>query len=197
MSPEGVQLSIGEYDLNSVYEPQAHIYKKVHFIATHPDFNSTTFDNDLALLWFREPVKFAPNVIPICISEEENDIVNETGWVTGWGQLYKDGPISSVLQEVALPIISNQKCEDMFYNAGYNSTLPNILICAGYDKGGKDTCKGDSGGPLVVQMKNGRFNLAGISSWGIGCAEENQPGVYTRISKFYDWIHNIINSERY
>ena len=51
-----------------------------------------------------------------------------------------DGPISSVLQEVALPIISNEKCEEMFFKAGHNYTISDILICAGYEKGGKDTC---------------------------------------------------------
>ncbi len=89
MSPEGIQLSIGDYDLSSDNEPHATIYRKVHFIATHPDFNATTYEYDLALLWFYEAIKFAPNVVPICISKEDSDLIDESGWVTGWGQLYK------------------------------------------------------------------------------------------------------------
>lgn len=53
--------------------------------------------------------------------------------------------------------------------------------------------QGDSGGPMVIQRPDDkRWVLAGVISWGIGCAEPNQPGVYTRISEFRDWINQIM-----
>jgi len=52
--------------------------------------------------------------------------------------------------------------------------------------------QGDSGGPMSVRREDGRYQLSGVISWGIGCAEKNQPGVYTRISKFKEWILQII-----
>ena len=45
---------------------------------------------------------------------------------------------------------------------------------------------------MSVRRKDGRFMLSGIISWGIGCAEKNQPVVYTRISEFKDWIVQIL-----
>ena len=66
--------------------------------------------------------------------------------------------------------------------------IPQIFMCAGTSNGGKDSCEGDSGGPLVVKGRNGRYELAGIISWGIGCGDRNRPGVYTRISEFKNWI---------
>lgn len=102
----------------------------------------------------------------------------------------------------------------MYRSAGYIEHIPNIFICAGWKKGGYDSCEGktakffaynlqiqsnvlclflgDSGGPMVIQRDDKRFQLAGVISWGIGCAEVNQPGVYTRISEFRDWINQIL-----
>ena len=51
--------------------------------------------------------------------------------------------------------------------------------------------QGDSGGPMVLQQDD-HWVLGGVTSWGIGCAEVNRPGVYTRISEFLDWINKII-----
>ena len=76
----------------------------------------------------------------------------------------------------------------MYRRSGQNEWIPRIFVCAGTSNGGKDSCEGDSGGPMVIKGRNGRYELAGVISWGIGCAEPNLPGVCTRISVFRDWI---------
>lgn len=43
--------------------------------------------------------------------------------------------------------------------------------------------QGDSGGPLVF-LNGDHYVQIGIVSWGIGCAEVNYPGIYTRLAAF-------------
>lgn len=46
--------------------------------------------------------------------------------------------------------------------------------------------KGDSGGPLVFKIIQGADVQVGVVSWGMGCAHEDFPGVYSRVSSAYD-----------
>lgn len=50
--------------------------------------------------------------------------------------------------------------------------------------------QGDSGGPLNCPVIQGQlYELCGVVSWGARCAEKEYPGVYTRVSKYIDWIN--------
>lgn len=190
--PSDLLLRLGEYDLALEEEPYGYQERRVQIVASHPQFDPRTFEYDLALLRFYEPVVFQPNIIPVCVPDGDENFIGRTAFVTGWGRLYEDGPLPSVLQEVTVPVIENKICETMYRSAGYIEHIPHIFICAGWKKGGYDSCEGDSGGPMVIQRPDKRFLLAGVISWGIGCAEPNQPGVYTRISEFRDWINQIL-----
>ncbi|XP_054746533.1 serine proteinase stubble [Anastrepha obliqua] len=183
-----MRIRVGEYDFSHVQEQLPYIERGVAKKVVHPKYNFFTYEYDLALVKLEQPVEFAPHVSPICLPQTESLLIGMNATVTGWGRLSEGGTLASVLQEVSVPIVSNGICESMFARAGRQESIPDIFVCAGYENGGHDSCQGDSGGPLQVKSADGRFFLAGIISWGIGCAEANLPGVCTRISRFVPWI---------
>ena len=88
--------------------------------------------------------------------------------ILGWGRVSTNGPLPSKLQEVAVKIVSDQTCQVAFDAYGQGGTVSSNEVCAG-GIGGKDACQGDSGGPLSLPVNN-QHTLAGIVSWGRGCA---------------------------
>ena len=85
---------------------------------------------------------------------------------------------------VRVPAIKNAACK-----AAYGADdITDSMICAGYPGvGGKDACQGDSGGPFICN-EGGKAILAGVVSWGNGCALADYPGVYARTTYVLDWI---------
>ena len=124
--------------------------------------------------------------------------------------MQEDGYQSQFLRAVKIPLVPNTLCQNIY------SFIQNNHLCAGYFlTGGKDSCQGDSGGPLWWKdqfstnpfqaskyhiiwidfffVKSSFFFQIGIVSFGNGCARQGQPGVYTRISEYYDWIIDTMN----
>ncbi|XP_058453427.1 serine proteinase stubble isoform X3 [Malaya genurostris] len=183
-----IRIRVGEYDFSHVQEQLPYTERAVARKVVHPKYNFFTYEFDLALVKLEQALVFAPHISPICLPGTDDLLIGENATVTGWGRLSEGGTLPSVLQEVSVPIVSNDRCKTMFLRAGRHEFIPDIFLCAGHETGGQDSCQGDSGGPLQVKGKDGHYFLAGIISWGIGCAEANLPGVCTRISKFVPWI---------
>lgn len=112
--------------------------------------------------------------------------------VTGWGAVTEGGPSPAVLREVTVPIVTKQVC--MTDKTGYAPFIKDTMICAGYEKGGKDSCNGDSGGPMVLASGQKR-TLLGVVSWGEGCARAQGYGVYTRIASYRTWISDVMKGK--
>lgn len=55
--------------------------------------------------------------------------------------------------------------------------------------------QGDSGGPLQCLGTDGRWFLAGITSFGSGCARPGFPDVYTRMAHYMSWIQGQLDSD--
>ena len=117
----------------------------------------------------------------------ENPVCSVAGWGT-YTETPKNGNpedyLPDYLQHAAVPVMSNAQCKATTHN---KSHIRGHMLCAGYKDRGIDACQGDSGGPLACYISD-RWTLVGVVSWGAGCGEANTPGVYSRVSKFLDWI---------
>ncbi|GFY69520.1 serine proteinase stubble [Trichonephila inaurata madagascariensis] len=191
--PIDVVLRLGEHNFRRADEMHPHVERRIYVMVIHPEFDQITYENDLALLRFQEPVQLQANIVPVCLPHDVDDITGRIAVVTGWGRLSEEGDLPSSLHEVLLPILSNEECEQMYYEAGFKENIRDVFVCAGISNGGLDACEGDSGGPMVIRGKQGEWVLVGLISWGMGCAAPKQPGVYTRMSQFTDWVENIIS----
>jgi len=173
-------VAVGNHNLYSDDSDQENI--QVKRIVMHPSYDSWTVENDICLLELETPATLGSKVGTISLpsQNEEYDAGTECT-VTGWGTTSEGGSLASVLQKVTVPVVSDADCRDAY---GQND-IADSMICAGLDKGGKDSCQGDSGGPFMCGNQ-----LSGVVSWGYGCAEAGYPGVYTQTSYFADWVMN-------
>ncbi len=80
-----------------------------------------------------------------------------------------------------MAIADDLACGDSYAAVG-TTVRPDTMLCAGRVRGGVDACQGDSGGPMVVPVSGGGFRLVGDTSFGIGCARPEFPGVYGRLA---------------
>lgn len=159
---------------------------KVQNIISHENFSSPGLHDDIALVQLAKEVSFSKYIRRICLPDAKMKLSeNDSVVVTGWGALYMNGPLPSVLQEAFVKIIGNKVCNAP--NALSGSVTDNML-CAGFMSGNADACQNDSGGPLVYPDSRKIWHLVGIVSWGDGCAKKNKPGVYTRVTAYRDWI---------
>merc|ERR1712126_739144 len=191
-----IQVLLAEHDYWDSDEP---VRMDISEIIMHPDYNSQTVDQDFALLRMANRIDWAanPNIRPACLPEYTAGGTPPTydQWmstVTGWGTTSSGGSTSNVLLEVDVQVISNSEC-----NGAYGGITDNMLCAADASgNGGSDACQGDSGGPLVSCGPDGNcgtttgmnYDLIGVVSFGIGCAQADFPGVYARVTAARQWI---------
>jgi Trypsin len=152
----------------------------------HPNYIDATNENDIMLI----KLERGPNVPVPLVAWNKDRTIPSNGEVVrtiGFGRVTASGSLSKVLRKVDINVIDYQTCANDYSNYSQHP-IDEQMICAGIlDVGGKDSCDGDSGGPLIRQS-SGTNIIVGIVAWGEGCASEDYPGVYTRVSTYDQWI---------
>lgn len=169
--------------------------RSVDQLIPFPGYIEPDRGRDVALLHLSSPLTINASVQPIAIATAAHVMAGRTdpgvnAQVSGWGTLRSGGSSPDVLQEVTVPIVSNAQADAAY--SGINITADQIGAGV-LGTGGRDSCQGDSGGPLTVPDGNGGRILAGVVSWGFGCADPRWPGMYARVSSFATWIQGNVD----
>ncbi len=189
---EPIYIAAGITSLTSTRHAQIRLATKR---VVHKLYNPFTLNNDIALLQLETPIDLdacgyrCQIIDPVTQDEATSYEPSVTAYVSGWGNTSRTSyDFPAQLQWADVSIMDCTGAPSL-YN---NSEITSNMLCAatpgtGWDK---DSCQGDSGGPLVVSSQDGTgtFKLAGIVSWGNGCAMQGYPGVYTKVANYTRWI---------
>jgi len=164
-------------------------------------YNSVNKMNDMALLELkRGKVKdsnragSAHPLVPVPLCRESFEPQGKKCTVSGWGHLKSKGSsVPDKLRKVSVKVLHDNICAKMLHGYPWDSS-DKTMICAGGED--KDACQGDSGGPLVCEQEGELGScIAGVVSWGVGCATEGIPGVYTNVRKYNNWIETTMGGK--
>ncbi|XP_039181651.1 snake venom serine protease isoform X3 [Crotalus tigris] len=141
-------------------------------------------DKDIMLIRLDSPVNSSTHIAPLSLPSNPPS-VGSVCHIMGWGAITSPNvTLPGVPHCANINILDYEVCRAAY--AGLPAT--SRILCAGILEGGKSSCDGDSGGPLIC---NGE--IQGIVSWGGDiCAQPHEPGIYTKVFDYTDWIQNII-----
>ncbi|XP_054858546.1 complement C1s subcomponent [Eublepharis macularius] len=157
----------------------------------------TDFDNDIALVRLREPVKMGPTISTICLpgaSPEYDPPEQKLGYIAGWGRT-ADRRRSVVLMKAHIPVVNMDRCRSVKPESSLGSSayrFTDNMICAG--DGQSDSCNGDSGGAYALPdpHEDTRYYVGGLVSWGPKCGTY---GLYTKVVNYMEWIAEVMSRQ--
>ncbi|KAM3605848.1 uncharacterized protein V6R79_006013 [Siganus canaliculatus] len=188
-NPKHLSVHLGKTAINetNLNKEQSFTVEK---LIIHSRYNEDNFNNDIALLKIRGKdgecaIKSASSRV-VCLPPLRTQL--PAGFqcsIAGFGlEKSMAWHYSNHLKQAEVKLVSENVCKSDSY---YGNAITRNMLCAGSPDWSEDACKGDSGGPLVCEV-SGRMFLFGVVSWGEGCAMEDRPGVYTKVTNYNKWI---------
>lgn len=190
-----LMVRIGDHNLSHSEGSEQTVRATAEYV--HDAFDIDTIDSDIALVKLATAVEPSPYVNYACLPRAQDVLVpNTLCYAVGWGKLNDSNPFGTeTLREALVPLLDERECRQAFH---YQITANQM--CAGYRRGGVDTCAGDSGGPLMCSIPDEggvrRWSVYGVTSFGEGCGDRGKYGIYTRVNNFSNWIKDTMEKHQ-
>ncbi|XP_054157944.1 chymotrypsin-like protease CTRL-1 [Oppia nitens] len=188
-TPGSIRIVLGTVDWRNTQSGSPQMIA-ISRIVVHDGWNRNTGQNDIALLQTAEPIQFSKSTDgtimanKVCLSNNANTEYTGMATSSGWGYLNKNSRVSpDLMRKVDIPIVDHNTCRNAFNRV---IAVTQNQVCAG--QAPKGNCMGDSGGPLV-QTTGNKATQIGIVSFSIPCAVHGYPDVFTKVSRYLDWIN--------
>jgi secreted trypsin-like serine protease len=179
-SPSSIKILAGQATLSQVSNTRAVAVSNIY---VHPLYSSSTDTDDIALIKLTTPLTLVTGSIQTIDLPSGPPTLGGPVLITGWGSVaFGSNNYPTVLRKTTVDILPDATC-NASYSPGYDA---NKMLCAGSSALDRDTCQGDSGGPLARFAET--WVLQGITSFGSGCANGQDPGVYTEVNTYRSWI---------
>lgn len=185
---------VPELQKESFYPYSINEKKRVSKIYYRDDYNSTTLNNDLAILQLESALTTINSSHyanrPSTGTTYRN--VLETFYAVGHGNTKTGVDDNDDLQMASLTYVENSSCN--------YSNMTNTKLCmegAVNPSNGLEasTCQGDSGGPLYW-YSGGSYIQVGLTSFGpstfCGDASKSATSVFTEVYDYQDWIDDVL-----
>lgn len=152
-------------------------------LKTHPQYNTETKANDIALVRLPTAAQLNNRVGLVRLAiNDGSSYVNILTTASGFGKT-GDNSRTDDLMYVNLRVIPNSDCARSLIAGRINNTR--ICTGSGTPDHPMQTCQGDSGGPLVL---NSNQMQIGLTSFGAKSCERASPAVFTRINSHKSYI---------
>jgi len=184
---------LGEHDITTTSESRS-FDRQIQTFKIHERYDSQALVNDIAIVTISGPqLEFSQTIRSACLPYDYTGVNYERfrndPTIVGWGATRNNGASSTVCRQATVPIVPIPECNED-YRGVSRVNINNDMVCAG--QGRRDSCAGDSGGPMLSDFYDGRWSVIGIVSFGVDCASERHPGVYTRVDRYLNWIERQI-----
>uniref|UniRef100_A0A8W7PD25 Peptidase S1 domain-containing protein n=1 Tax=Anopheles coluzzii TaxID=1518534 RepID=A0A8W7PD25_ANOCL len=186
---QATEIVLGEYDLSTATDcittwncSLQTTRRSIDIVKIHPNFTTSFYENDIALLFMNASVQFDNNIRPICLPfvsiVDITDVQQQTIYNTIWSN-------DSIPRQIWMRNVPREICREQIKNL---FALTEGHLCARiYGKHSVDM-NGSAGSALQVDY-HGRIFEYGLLSVGFPNETDAAPYLYIDIAKYINWIH--------